>query len=115
MNKKLFRIMLIPMYLLISLFLFCTMAIKMVQHFNIFFYITTLMFLPCSYGLSLTNRKSLNLAGMTGFIALGVLLPVTQSFEFEFQGINGWIGIGGIAVICGIGGFIYQKKQGQGE
>ena len=107
--------MLIPMYLLISLFLFCTMAVKMVQHFNIFFYITTLMFRPGSYGLSLTNRKSLNLAGMTGFIALGVLLPVTQSFEFEFQGINGWIGIGGIAVICGIGGFIYQKKQGQGE
>lgn len=102
--------MLIPMYLLISLFLFCTMAVKMVQYFNIFFYIITLMFLPCSYALSLTKRRSLNLAGMTGFIALGVLLPVTQSFEFEFQGINGWIGIGGIAAVCGIGGLIYQRK-----
>ena len=111
MDKKLFRIILIPMYLLIGLLLLCTMVVPLVHYFNVFFYVITLLFIPCAGLLSWPNRHSFHLAGMAGFVVLGILLPVTQSLEFEFQGVNGWILIGVVAIISGIGGYIYQIRQ----
>ncbi len=110
MNRKLFKIILIPMYLLIGLWMFCIM-IDMSDSLNFFFYFITLMFVPSACLLSLPNSKSHQRKGMIGFIVLGFLLPVTQSLEFEFQGFNGWILLGMTAIISGVGGFIYQSRR----
>ena len=110
MDNRMFRILLIPMYLLVGLLLFLIM-VRAVHSLNIFFYIITLLLIPCAGLLSLPDRSLLNLAGMAGFVALGILLPATQPLEFEFQGFNGWILLGGIAVIFGVGGFVYGRRQ----
>ena len=96
MDKRMFRILLIPMYLLVGLLLFLIM-VRAVHSLNIFFYIITLLLIPCAGLLSLPDRSLLNLAGMEGFVA--------------FQGFNGWILLGGIAVIFGVGGFVYGRRQ----
>lgn len=111
MNKRLFKIILIPMYLLIGFLLFCIMMANMAHYLNVFFYVITLMFLPLACLLSLPGSKLFNLAGMAGFVVLGILLPATQPLKFEFQGFNGWILLGLIAASFGIGGFIYQIRH----
>jgi hypothetical protein len=53
----------------------------------------------------------LNATGMAGFVIWGILLPAAQTLEFAFQGFNGWILLGILAVISGMG-FISNQTKG---
>ena len=75
MNKRLFKIILIPMYLLIGFLLFCIMMANMAHYLNVFFYVITLMFLPFACLLSLPGSKLFNLAGMAVFLYVTYLYP----------------------------------------